>query len=85
MLVLSVVVAGLANATTIAADGQAAVTHIVRLVGIDKQSGDAALSRLASPPKALPAPPRTPAHVRKQPAPSREAGNGGDLDDEIPF
>ena len=84
MVVLSVVVAGLANATTIAAEGQAAITHIMRVVGIDKQSEDAALSRLAPPPKALPAPPRKPAPVQKQAAPSWETASGGDLD-EIPF
>jgi len=79
MLVLSVVLSGLSaasNATIIAAEGQAAIGHILSLIGMDKESEEAALSRLAPPPKALPAP-------EKKPAPPRQPIN--DLDDDIPF
>ena len=85
MLVLSMLMANLAGATTIAAEGPVAVTQIMRLIGVDKTSEEEALSRLAPPPKALPAPPRKPAPVQKQSAPSWETASGGDLEDEIPF
>jgi hypothetical protein len=77
MVILSVVIASLGSATTIAAEGPLAVTHIMSLIGADKQSEEAALSRLAPSPKALPSPPQS--------GPSWEAPKGGDLDDEIPF
>jgi hypothetical protein len=48
----------------------------LRLIGIDKESEEAALSRLAPPPKALPAPEKTPAPPRV---------NTGLFDDDIPF
>jgi hypothetical protein len=76
MAVLSMVVLGLAGATTIAADGPSAVTHIMRLIGADKESEDSAISRLAPPRKALPAPPQ------KAPVPVNARDQ---LDDEIPF
>jgi hypothetical protein len=79
MLVLSVVLSALSaasNATTIAAEGQAAIGHILSLIGKDKESEEAALSRLAPPPKALPA-------TEKKPAPPRQPIK--DLDDDIPF
>jgi hypothetical protein len=78
MVLLSAVVAGLSGATTIAADGPAAITHIMRLVWADKESEDAALSRLAPPPKALPAPPRAAPAAKPAAKPSWQ-------DDEIPF
>jgi hypothetical protein len=84
MLVLSVVMANLAGATTIAADGPVAVTHIMRLIGVDKESEEAALSRLAPPPKALPAPEKQPVAPRKC-TPAWDTPTKGDLDDEIPF
>jgi hypothetical protein len=87
MAVLSCVVVGLssvaANATTIAAEGQTAITNIMRLIGVDKETEDAATLRLTPPQKALPAPlvktaSSTPKNVPQWDAPS-------DLDDEIPF
>ena len=94
MLVLSCAVAGLSGATTIAADGPAAltniqsvVTSIMKLIGVDKDSEDAAALRLAPPPKALPAPPTPPAKTMtaaRRNGPSWDT-SGGDLDDEIPF
>ena len=88
MVVLSVVMAGLAsvaNATTIAADGSAAVTAILKVIGIDKESEESALSRLAPPPKALPAPEKKAATRRGVTPASWEAPSTSDLDDEIPF
>jgi hypothetical protein len=92
MVVLAVVMAGLqaglegaAHMTTIAAEGEAAVSSIMRLIGVDKETEEAAVSRLAPPLKALPAPP---SHARARPAapslvaPSRVVN---DLDDDIPF
>ena len=78
MAVLSMVLVGLGSATTIAADGPSAITHIMQLIGVDKESEDAAVSRLAPPPKALPAPPQKPppVPVNARPAP---------IDDDIPF
>lgn len=76
MLVLSIVLYGLnaaSNAITIAAEGQAAVGNILTLIGKDKESEEAALSRLAPPPKALPAPEKKPMRPRDE------------LDDDIPF
>jgi hypothetical protein len=85
MALLSMVMVGLASSTTIAADGPSAITHIMRLIGIDKESENAAVSRLAPPPKALPAPPQRPppVHVNAQPAASQ--ADRPELDDEIPF
>jgi hypothetical protein len=90
MAVLSCVVVGLsgvaANATTIAAEGQTAITNIMRLIGVDKESEDAATLRLTPPQKALPAPPAPPI---KTVSASRGKGprwdTPPDLDDEIPF
>jgi hypothetical protein len=79
MLMLSVVLSGLgaaSNATTIAAEGQAAVGHILGLIGTDKESEQAAVSRLAPPQKALPAP-------EKKPMPRSMKTDL--LDDDIPF
>lgn len=76
MLALSVVLAGiggLGGMTTIAADGPNAIANIVRLIGIDKESEDAAALRLSAPPKALPAPP------------PRRGSIADELDDDIPF
>jgi hypothetical protein len=84
MLILSVVLTGLggmANTTTIAAEGSAAVTQIMTLIGADKESEEVALSRMAPPPKALPAPVAS----QKQAAPNWELPSASDLDDEIPF
>jgi hypothetical protein len=90
--VLSLVLAGLGSATTVSADAPHAVTNIMRLIGLDRQTEEAAARRLAPPPKALPAPathahppgkPQAPPSTRQRTyaAPPR----GGDLDDEIPF
>ena len=73
MFVLSMVVANLAG-----------TTHIMRLIGVDKMSEEKALSRLASPPKALPAPSQTSIPTQKRVVPSWET-TSSDLDDEIPF
>ena len=85
MAVLSMVLVGLGSATTIAAEGPSAITHIMQLIGVDKESEDAALSRLAPPPKALPAPPQTPPPVRVNAAPAATQKRLPDLDDDIPF
>jgi hypothetical protein len=80
MVALSMVMMGLAaNPTTIAADGPSAITHIMALIGGDKESEDAALLRLAPPPKALPAPRQEPPAVKSQPAAAQV------IDDDIPF
>lgn len=94
MLTLGYVVAGLAGATTIAAEGpaalinvQTAVIAIIKEVGGDKMSEDTAAQRLAPPPKALPAPPLPPARaaVARAKGPSWDTPKSADLDDEIPF
>jgi hypothetical protein len=87
MVVLAVVMAGLqglANMTTIAAEGESAVASIMKLIGVDKETEETAVSRLAPPPKALPAPP---SHARPRLAvPSRAPLRAvNDLDDDIPF
>lgn len=79
--VLSLVLAGLAAATTISADSPTAITNIMRLIGKDRETEEAAVERLAPPPKALPAPPAS----RRSIAPAWEPTKGNDLDDEIPF
>jgi hypothetical protein len=86
--VLSLILAGLGSATTVSADGPAAVTHIMRLIGVDRQTEEEAAQRLSPPPKALPAPthphPTKPQHAHqanRRPTPPRV----GDLDGEIPF
>jgi hypothetical protein len=84
MAVLSVVLVGLASATTIAADGPSAITHIMRLIGVDKESEDAAVSRLAPPPKALPGPPPTPP-LKSTPVRVANARPSRTIDDDIPF
>lgn len=87
MAVLSCVVVGLsgvaANATIIAAEGQAAITNIMRLIGIDKESEDAATLRLTPPQKALPAPPVKTVNASRGKGPQWDAPP--DLDGEIPF
>ena len=85
MLILSMVLVGLENVTTIAAEGPAAITHIMQLIGVDKETEDAAVSRLVPPPKALPAPSQKPqtdrGNAREAPAQVRVT----DLEDGIPF
>jgi hypothetical protein len=86
MAVLSCVLAGLsslASATTIAAEGQTAITSIMHLIGVDKESEDAATSRLTPPQKALPAPPVKTVSPSRGNAPQWNASP--DLDDDIPF
>lgn len=81
MAILVGVTTVIAGATTIAADGQSAITHIMQLIGQDKESEEAAAKRLAPPPKALPAPQRPPPPRQspmRHPTPA-------DLDDDIPF
>jgi hypothetical protein len=81
MVLLSVVLAGFGSATTIAADGPSAITNIMKLIGADKESEEDAISRLAPPPKALPAPRQKPpsASMKAQPVPTQV------IDDDIPF
>lgn len=84
MAILSVVLLGLPAATTVAADGPTAVTNIMKLIGRDKESEDAATFRLAPPQQALPAP-------QKKPVPPPQNGKSVrtvpafDDEDEIPF
>jgi len=90
MAVLSWVVVGLpavaANTTIIAAEGHTAITNIMRLIGADKESEDAAALRLTPSQKALPAPSAPP--VKAETA-SRGTGPQwdapSDVGDEIPF
>ncbi|MGN8097711.1 hypothetical protein [Methylobacterium sp. 22177] len=85
MAILVGVTTVIAGVTTIAADGQSAIAHIMQLIGQDKESEEAAAKRLAPPPKALPSPARSTAveadarPARRSPAPTY------DLDDDIPF
>lgn len=79
MAVLAFILAGLSgisDTVTIAADAESAVVNIIKLIGIDKQTEDRAVQRLAPPPKALPAP------VAK---PSKRPTMADDLEDDIPF
>jgi len=83
MLALSLVLSGLGSATTVAADGATAVSNIMKLIGMDKESEEEAVSRLSPPPKALPAPEAKTETLRK-------VSSGWDvrktnLDDDIPF
>ncbi len=83
MAVLVTITATLGAATTIAADGQSAIAHIMQLIGQDKESEEAAAKRLAPPPKALPSPKERPAQKERS-TPAR-AAQAFDLDDDIPF
>lgn len=49
MATLSFVLVGLASVTTIGAEGPAAVTNIMKLIGVDKESEEAAAAKQASP------------------------------------
>ncbi len=68
-----------ASVTTIAAEGQTAITHIMRFIGQDKESEDAATRRLAPPSKALPAP------ANPKPSPPVNPSKPLVIDDDIPF
>ena len=81
LAVLNTVLIGLASVTTIGSEGPAAVTHIMKLIGADKETEDAAALRLAPPPKALPAPPVKPVAPMK----TTVVSSTTDLEDEIPF
>lgn len=75
MLILGLVMAAINPASsviTIAADAPDAITNIVKLIGLDKESEQAAELRLSPPRKALPSPVAKPA-VNEE------------LDDDIPF
>jgi len=83
MACLSAIIVTIAAATTIAAEGQAAVTQIMALIGHDKESEERAQKRLAPPPKALAAPATSPQPgVRSTPS---SRNRRSDLDDDIPF
>jgi hypothetical protein len=81
MAILVGVTTVIAGATTIAADGQSAIANIMRLIGQDKETEEAASKRLAPPPKALPAPQRRPPATPVSTRPAKKL----DLDDDIPF
>lgn len=81
MAILAAVTATIAGATTIAADGQDAVTHIMQLIGLDKETEEAAAQRLSPPLKALPAPQ---GRRSRETSPATQKPNY-DLDDDIPF
>jgi hypothetical protein len=88
MAVLSAVLVGMAAATTIGAEGPAAVATIMKLIAADKETEEAARLRLAPPLKALPAPTSAAAPVMTARArrPSwDDPPKGGELDDEMPF
>jgi hypothetical protein len=90
MAVLSCVVVGLpavaANTTIIAAEGHTAITNIMRLIGVDKESEDAAALRLTPPQKALPAPPAPPVKAESAPRGKEPQWDApSDVGDEIPF
>jgi hypothetical protein len=59
----------------------------MQLIGVDKECEEAALSCLAPPPKALPAPAAKQQPAPKKTGPIRQAPRvqAADLDDEIPF
>jgi hypothetical protein len=85
MAILAAVLAAIGSTVTIAADGRNAVAQIIRLIGEDKETEDAAAQRLAPPPRALPSP-----HPSKPPAPHQSHApkrlpQPGPIDDEIPF
>lgn len=56
----------------------------MQLIGVDKESEEAALSRLAPPLKALPAPTHKPAAAPKA-APASKPATKPSWEDEIPF
>jgi hypothetical protein len=97
MAILVGVVSVMGNSVTIAAEGHNAVAQIMRLIGQDKETEDAAAKRLAPPPKALPAPPAKSAAPEKTSpvmktavagrggGPNWDAPRASELDDEIPF
>lgn len=88
--VLSAIIVGLSSATTIAADGPNAITHIMQLIGKDRETEEAAAERLSPPPKALAAPVLS-EQVAAAPPRIKQSSSGwdtlphNDLDDEIPF
>lgn len=82
MALLAAVMATLGSTVTIAADGPNAVANIMRLIGEDKASEDAASQRLTPPPKALPSP-----AIKTQPHKEKlvHRAAAAELDDDIPF
>lgn len=84
MALLAGVLAITGSAVTIAAEGRDAVAQIIRLIGDDKETEDAAAQRLAPPPRALPAPhpPEVPSTRRDHTPKDTFAA---ELDDDIPF
>ncbi len=81
MGILAAVLATTASSVTIAAESQNAITHIMQLIGHDKETENAAAERLSPPPKALPAPHAEKPTSRLQPVRHTTA----ELDDDIPF
>ena len=82
MAIIAGIVTALASLTTIAAEGQAAITHILQLIGQDKDTEAAAQRRLAPAPRALPAPERP---ILADPAVHPRPGRFDVIDDDIPF
>ena len=82
MAILATVTTMIAGVVTISADGPSAITHIMALIGHDKESEDSAAKRLAPPPKALPAPVQKP---KAASPPSVRKSLSDMLDDDIPF
>jgi hypothetical protein len=83
MAILAAVLATMGSTVTIAAEGRNAVSQIIRLIGEDKETEDAAAQRLAPPPRALPAPleKQRPVDVK----PRSGLAQAADIDDDIPF
>lgn len=72
----------LGTSVTSLADGDKALLQIMRLIGVDKETEDAASKRLSPPQKALPSPKSKSPAISKQTAAKKPSY---DLDDDIPF
>ena len=84
LIAVSSCLSPIANTTTIAAEGKAAIQSIMSLLGADKESEEGAKLRLSPPLKALPAPVQKVFNTRST-TNDGEPPPGDDLDDEIPF
>jgi hypothetical protein len=83
MAILAAVLATMGSTVTIAADGRNAVAQIIRLIGEDKETEDAAAQRLAPPPRALPSPDTSKPPAAWQTPALKNAKVA--IDDDIPF
>jgi hypothetical protein len=85
LAILAAVSTLMSGPVTIAAEGPAAVTHILTLIGHDKATEDEASRRLAPPPKALPKPNKPEKQtMARHHSPMRRRQSGA-IDDDIPF